>query len=162
MLKDSSRIVLMWTKSIYPFSSVERKHILRWKSVNVVFKFSCMRWAERCLFFTILDFKSEKKKVFTTGSGNSTPPWINVNSTWCKSWGADMKKKEIAQCKFLKEKKEGKKGLKKTTEKSTKDLFQLPQPSGNCQLIRSINILDHDIAWFKIRVSHTKMDLTWD
>ena len=112
MLKDSSRIVLMWTKSIYPFSSVDRKHILRWKSVNVVFKFSCMRWAERCLFFTILDFKSDKKKVFTTGSGNSTPPWINVNNTWCKSWGAVWKKKEIAQCKFLKENK-GEKGTSK-------------------------------------------------
>ena len=34
-----------------------------------------------------------------------------------------MKKKEIAQCKFSKEKKGGKKGLKKNTEKSTKDLF---------------------------------------
>ena len=69
-----------------------------------------------------------------------------------------MKKKDIAQCKFLKEKKGEKKGLRKNTEKSTKDLFQLPQPGGNCQLIRSINILDHDIAWFTVRVSHTKMD----
>ena len=69
-----------------------------------------------------------------------------------------MKKKEIAQCKFSKEKKGGKKGLKKNTEKSTKDLFQLPQPGGNCQLIRPMNILDHDIAWFTLRVSHTKMD----
>ena len=61
-----------------------------------------------------------------------------------------MKKKEIAQCKFSKEKKGGKKGLKKNTEKSTKDLFQLPQPGGNCQLIRPM--------WFTLRVSHTKMD----
>ena len=42
-----------------------------------------------------------------------------------------MKKKEIAQCKFSKEKKGGKKGLKKNTEKSTKDWRQLPVDKTN-------------------------------
>lgn len=158
MLKDSSRIVLTWTKSIYPFSSVDRKHILGWKSVNIVFKFSCMRRAERCLFFTILDLKSDKKKSvyhriwkFYSSLNQCQQHLVQIMGSW-------YEKKEIAQCKFSKEKKGGKKGLKKNTEKSTKDLFQLPQPGGNCQLIRPINILDHDIAWFTLRVSHTKMD----
>ena len=35
--------------------------------------------------------QSYYNKTFTTGSGNSTPPWISVNNTWRKSSAAIKK-----------------------------------------------------------------------